>query len=160
MKMWPYNPGGRWREGHYKKGTTVCASSCRGYKVSTKFNMYTLHCVFIYYNTHDYISVRRVYKHVTVAWSYSLGQHFNVWKDAAETRDKLCQSKQHQWNGPETTDHMYRVLMELCVWGIHNIYSLQWYKTSCLGHTELHSAFLYSNTSHLHSYTRHITSQT
>ena len=46
-----------------KKGTTVYASSCRVYKVSEKFNMYTSRCVFIYNNTHDYISVRRVCKH-------------------------------------------------------------------------------------------------
>ena len=32
-------------------------------------------------------SVRRVCKHVPVARSYSLGQHFEVWKDAA--RDTL-----------------------------------------------------------------------
>ena len=43
-------------------------------------------CVFIYNNTHDYISVRRVYKHVPVAQLYSQGQHFKVCIDAAETR--------------------------------------------------------------------------
>ena len=40
--------------------------------------VYTSHCVFVYNNTHDYISVRRVCKHVPVARSYFLGQHFEV----------------------------------------------------------------------------------
>ena len=31
---------------------------------------------YIYNNTHDYLSVRRVCKHAPVARSYSLGQHF------------------------------------------------------------------------------------
>ena len=35
-----------------KKGTTVYASSCRVYKVSDKFNMYTSRCIFIYNNIH------------------------------------------------------------------------------------------------------------
>ena len=39
--------------GPYKKGTTVYASSCRVYKISVKFNMYTSRCVFIYNNTHQ-----------------------------------------------------------------------------------------------------------
>ena len=39
--------------GPYKKGTTVCASSCKVYKITD--------------NTHDYLSVRRVCKHVPVA---------------------------------------------------------------------------------------------
>ena len=80
--------------GPNKKGTTVYASSCRVYKVSAKFNMYRSRCVFIYNNTHGYISVRRVCKHVQVARWYSLGQHFEVWIDAAETRDKLLRRSQ------------------------------------------------------------------
>ena len=34
--------------GPYKKGTTVWASSCRVYKVTAKFNMYTSRCVVVY----------------------------------------------------------------------------------------------------------------
>ena len=65
--------------GPNKKGTIVYASSCRVYKVSTKFNyVHIALCIRIYNNTHDYISVRRVCKHVPVARSYSLGQHFEV----------------------------------------------------------------------------------
>ena len=64
--------------GPNKKGTIVYMSRCRVYKASEKFNMYTSRCVFIYNNTHDYISVRRVCKHVTVARLYSLGQHLEV----------------------------------------------------------------------------------
>ena len=50
------------------------------YKVSEKCNiyMYTSHCVFVHNKTRDYISVRRVCKHVPVARPYSLGQHFKV----------------------------------------------------------------------------------
>ena len=73
----------------YKKGTTVYASCCTVYKVSAKFNMSTSHCAFVYTNTHDYISFRCVYKHDPVARWYSLGQHFEVWKDSAEARDKF-----------------------------------------------------------------------
>ena len=65
-------------EGAVKKGTIVKAPSCREYKVSSKFSMYTSRCVFVYDNTHDYISVRRVCKHVPAARSYSLDQHFEV----------------------------------------------------------------------------------
>ena len=34
--------------GPYKKATTVYASSCRVYKVTAKFGMYTSRCVYIY----------------------------------------------------------------------------------------------------------------
>ena len=64
--------------GSYKKGTSVYASICRVYKVSAKFNMYTSRCVVVYNNTYDYTSVRRVCKHVPVARSHSLCQHFKV----------------------------------------------------------------------------------
>ena len=48
---------------------TVCASSCKVYKVTAKFNMYTFRyrVVYIYNNTHAYLSDRRVCKHVLVA---------------------------------------------------------------------------------------------
>jgi hypothetical protein len=61
MKMWPYNPGGRWWGGPYKKGTTVCASSCRVYKVTAKFNMYTSRCVVVYIIIHMIISAFGVF---------------------------------------------------------------------------------------------------
>jgi hypothetical protein len=87
MKMWPYNPGDRWRRGHItKKGTTVNASSCRVYHVSTKFSMYTSRCVVVYSNTHDYISVRRVCKHVPVARSYSCVNR----SDVGRWRSRTC----------------------------------------------------------------------
>ena len=58
--------------GSYKKGTTVYASSRKVYRVSAKFNMYTTGCVFIYNNTHDYVSVlwndiRAIIQHV-ILW--------------------------------------------------------------------------------------------
>ena len=48
-------------KGPYKKGTTVCASSCRVYKVTAMFNMFTSRCVVVYIIIHMIISAFGVF---------------------------------------------------------------------------------------------------
>ena len=52
--------------------------------------MYTSHCVFLYTNTHDYISVRCVCKHIPVARSYSLGQPLRGVKRRGRNRRQVA----------------------------------------------------------------------
>ena len=61
MKVWPCNPGGRWRGGPYKKWTTVCASRCTVHIKYLQSSICTHRTVYSYILIHMIISAFGVF---------------------------------------------------------------------------------------------------